>query len=283
MSYAEAVAARLGDRVGHWMTHNEPWVAAWLGYGYGTHAPGRTGEALAAGHNLLLSHGWAAEVLGGKVGIALNLSPIEPETDADRAAAVAHDGHLNRWFLDPLFRGAYPDDVEPPPNVEPGDLEAISAPLDFLGVNFYRRTVVRENGDGREIVRVPGAPHTAMDWEVRPDALRQLLERLHTDYAPAAIHITENGAAFEEVRSHDGRVRDPQRQEYLAGHLDAVAGAIEAGVPVRGYFVWSLLDNFEWGYGYAKRFGLVYVDYPTLERVPKDSFAFYRDFIAAHR
>jgi beta-glucosidase len=294
--YAGAVVGRLGDRVRHWMTHNEPWVSAWLGYGVGKLAPGRTGEALAASHHLLLSHGWACEVLRAgapeaDVGIVLNMSPIEPasEDEADVAAAHAFDGVLNRWYCDPLFRGSYPEDIlaaaEEPVPVADSDLEAIAAPLDFVGVNYYSRRVVRAGGTAAypAIVRVDGAEHTAMDWEVHPDGLYDLLSRLARDYSPAAIHVTENGAAFGDVRGHDGSVRDPERTEYIARHLDAVARAAAAGVPVRGYFAWSLLDNFEWSFGYSKRFGIVYVDYPTLERVPKESFYAYRDAIAAAR
>jgi beta-glucosidase len=291
----DAVAGRLGDRVSRWITHNEPWVAAWLGYGLGIHAPGRASEAdaVAAAHHLLLSHGWAARALRGHgatdVGITLNLAPAAPVGDSpeDAEAARAADGWLNRWFLDPLFRGAYPDDLlgrfSPP--VAEGDLAAIAAPLDFLGVNYYFRALVTPDGNGGlpVLVRPQTGELTATGWEVCPEALTELLVRLHEDYGPRAIHITENGAAFEDVRGHDGSVRDPERQAYLASHLDATARAIDAGVPVRGYFVWSLLDNFEWAQGYGKRFGIVFVDYPTLERVPKASFAWYRETIARRR
>jgi beta-glucosidase len=290
-----AVAARLGDRVSRWSTHNEPWVASWLGYGLGIHAPGRasTQDAIAAAHHLLLSHGWAARTLrehgAAEVGITLNLAPTFPAGDAiaDREAARVADGYLNRWFLDPLFRGAYPDDLlgRFAPPVRDGDLAAIAAPLDFLGVNYYFRALVEPDPDGGlpRMVRPREGELTATGWEVCPEALTGLLVRLHEDYAPPAIYITENGAAFEDVRGHDGAVRDPERQRYLETHLVAVARAAGAGVPVRGYFVWSLLDNFEWAEGYARRFGIVFVDYPTLERVPKSSFGWYRDPIARHR
>jgi beta-glucosidase len=291
----EAVAARLGDRVSRWITVNEPWVAAWLGYGFGIHAPGREREAdaVAAAHHLLLAHGRAVEVLRGhgaaEVGISLNLAPTYPASDseADEEAARTADGFLNRWFLDPLFRGSYPEDLLgrfAPPTRE-GDLEAIAAPLDFLGVNYYFRALVEAAPDGAlpTLVRPRVGELTATGWEVYPDGLAALLLRVHEDYAPCAIHITENGAAFGDVRGHDGSVRDPERQRYLETHLAAVAQAAEAGVPMRGYFVWSLLDNFEWAEGYRPRFGLVHVDYATLERVPKASFAWYRDTIAAHR
>jgi beta-glucosidase len=209
--------------------------------------------------------------------------------DGDRRAAHSADGFFNRWFLDPLLVGSYPVDMveyltpaEPP--VQDGDLATIAAPLDFLGVNYYSRVVMRENPDGDRPLHVrPDGMYTAMDWEIYPDGLCDLLVRVRDDYDPPPIYITENGAAFADTRGHDGEVRDPERQAYIAEHLAAIARAIEAGVPVAGYFVWSLLDNFEWAHGYSKRFGIVYVDYPTLERVPKQSFHWYRDTIAAHR
>jgi beta-glucosidase len=296
--YVEAVAGRLGDRVGHWITHNEPWVASWAGYGWGKHAPGRTSEAdaVAAAHHLLLSHGRAVEILkdrcpNAEVGITLDLHPVYPASDdpADVAAARHVDGFHNRWFLDPIFRGSYPDDMRDyfarngPPELE-GDLAAIRAPIDFLGVNNYSRSLVRANPDGgRPIpVREPESQYTDMDWEVYPDGLHDLLLRLRDDYGPRSVYITENGAAFPDVRGHDGRVSDIERRSYLESHIAAVGRAAAAGAPVKGYFVWTLLDNFEWAWGYWKRFGLVYVDYPTLERIPKESFYWYRDFIAKH-
>jgi beta-glucosidase len=293
--YAEIVAARLGDRVRHWMTHNEPWVHAWIGHSWGEHAPGRTSEqdAVAAAHHLLLSHGWAVEAVrraapGGEVGITLNLAHTYPasETPEDEAAAWQIDGEGNRWFLDPIFRGAYPADLLTrnelvAPFVRAGDLETMAAPLDFLGVNNYFRFVVGAGAEGPRLVRDPEAPETDMGWEVYPDGLHALLMRVDREYAPASIYVTENGAAFGDVRVHDGRVHDPERTAFLESHIGAVGRAVAAGVPVKGYFVWSLLDNFEWAHGYGKRFGIVFIDYPTLERVPKDSFYWYRDFIGS--
>jgi beta-glucosidase len=210
--------------------------------------------------------------------------------EEDVAAARHVDGFRNRWFLDPVDLGEYPADLvehfaASVPNIADGDLAAVSAPIDVLGVNYYSRGVIGAGPDGGAPthVRVPDSEYTDMDWEVYPDGLHDLLVRLRDDYAPARIAITENGAAFNDVRVHDGSVRDPERRAYLEGHLDAVGRALEAGVPVTGYYVWSLLDNFEWQHGYAKRFGIVYVDYPTLERVPKSSFHWYRDFIATQR
>ena len=200
------------------------------------------------------------------------------------------DGLHNRWFLDPLFRGSYPADMleawEPIlPEIADGDLETIATPIDFLGINNYTSPLVAadEHGGRSRIVRRNDVDRTDMGWEVVPEGLHDLLVRIHRDYAPPAIYVTENGAAFPDVRGHDGAVQDPERQSYLQGHLDAAARAITEGVPLRGYFAWSLLDNFEWAWGYWKRFGLVYIDYATLERVPKGSFYWYRDFIAAQR
>jgi beta-glucosidase len=287
VEYTETVVARLGDRITHWVTHNEPWVVAWLGHSWGIHAPGHTDEqeAVDVAHHVLLSHGWATEAIrrespAAQVGIVLNLEHVDPASDseADREAAHAMDGKANRWFLDPIFRGAYPDDVPFSPPVQPGDLEAISTPIDFLGVNNYFRFVVAE---GPREVEVPGAQRTSMGWEVYPNALYDLLMRVARDYGPKSIYITENGAAFEDVRGHDGSVRDPERTEYLATYIDAVWRAREDGAPIDGYFVWSFLDNFEWAMGYSKRFGIVYVDYPTLERVPKDSFHWFKQRIGS--
>jgi len=292
--YAQVVAARLGDRVGRWITHNEPQVASWAGYGSGAHAPGRRrkSDATAAAHHLLLSHGRAVEILRdaapkATVGITLNLHSVQADGDDESAAEVARriDGGDNRWFLDPIFRGEYPTDVlellgDAAPPVEEGDLAAISTPLDFLGVNNYSRLVI---GGGGKPLRNSNAVYTDMDWEVYPDGLYEVLVRLRDEYAVPTIYVTENGAAFGDIRGHDGEVLDPERQDYLEGYIRAVGRAVQAGVPVSGYFVWSFLDNFEWAHGYSKRFGIVYVDYPTLDRVPKGSFHWYGDLIRRHR
>jgi beta-glucosidase len=297
--YVEVVASRLGDRVRHWITHNEPWVVAWVGHGWGHHAPGRTSDAdaLATAHHLLLSHGRAVEILRrlapqAEVGITLNLDhPYAASDDPEDAAAARWvDGLHNRWFLDPIFRGEYPADMleawrESMPAVEDGDLATIAAAIDFLGVNNYTAPLVGadSNGGRSQILHRANVDRTDMGWDVVPDGLHDLLLRLQRDYAPPAVYVTENGAAYADVRGHDGSVPDPERQAYLAEYIDAAGRALAAGVPLRGYFTWSLLDNFEWAWGYWKRFGLVYVDYATLERIPKGSFYWYRDFIAAGR
>jgi beta-glucosidase len=296
--YAAVVTARLGDRVTHWATHNEPFCSSWLGYGTGVHAPGGTSaaDALAAAHHVLLSHGLAVAAIRQQapeaaVGIILDSWPAHAATDdpADVAAARAADGVRNRWFFDAVLRGEYPQDVlarfeqEAPP-VQEGDLATIAAPLDFLGVNNYSRTIVRAGPTPEGVeVRASSAPLTAMGWEVYPDGLREVLCRLHDEYDPPPMYVTENGAAYGDVRTHDGRIHDLERVAYLEAYLGAVEAAVAHGVDVRGYFVWSLLDNFEWSEGYSKRFGLVYVDYPTLERVPKDSFDWYRSTIRKQR
>ena len=297
-SYAEVVAARLGDRVRYWITQNEPWVIAWLGYATGQDAPGRTSEAdaVAAGHHVLLAHGRALEVLrrdvpGARVGIAIDVIPMHPLTgsEADADAARREDAYRNRWFLDPVLRGEYPPEglqrfgpMLPPLAAE--DMPTISAPLDFLGINYYRRHLVQADPATGEphVVDPVDAEVTGMGWEVYPDALSELLLRLRDEYAAPPVYITENGAAFQDDR-RNGSVDDPRRTSYIERHVEALGRAQEAGAPVAGYFVWSLLDNFEWSRGYSQRFGLVYVDFETLERVPKGSFRWYQDLIASHR
>ena len=296
--YAEAVGERLGDRVKDWITHNEPFCTSWLGYGLGIHAPGHTSEreALAAAHHALLAHGWAVEALrraapGAEVGTVVDSWPAQPLGDSpeDAAAAWSLDGVRNRWFFDALLRGEYPSDVlerfaSALPPVMNGDMATIATPLDFLGVNNYSRTLVQAGPNGEPVeVRAPTGPLTDMGWEVYPAGLCEVLVRLHREYGVSSLYVTENGAAYADVVTHDGRVHDVERIAYLDGYLDAVEDALAAGVNVRGYFVWSLLDNFEWALGYAKRFGLVHVDYPTLRRTPKDSFYWYRDVIASAR
>ncbi len=305
VEYAAVVTARLGDRVRDWATHNEPWCIAALGYGSGQHAPGHRDpfEALIAAHHVLLSHGWAVPEIRlaspeAAVGIVLSLSPASARTDsdADRDAARHFDGAFNRWYLDPVFRGRYPRDViadhvraghlDAPalPFVRDGDLGAIATPIDFLGVNYYTRTVLEagRNGAPAAVRMAPQDELTDMGWEVHPDGLREILVRITHDYGPAEIHVTENGAAYADGPDDSGRIADARRISFMQSHLAAAHRAIGEGVPLRGYFAWSLLDNFEWGHGYAKRFGLHWVDYATQRRLPKDSALWYRDVIAAN-
>jgi beta-glucosidase len=301
--YAEIVVKRLGDRVKNWITHNEPWCAAYLGYGNGLHAPGMKDRqaAVIAGHHILLSHGLAVSRLRAhievtaQVGIALNFTPVypadhRPETLRDVARS---DAFGNRWFLDPIYRGNYPehlfDDMQlAPPPIQDGDLATIAVPIDFLGVNHYSRSLVTGShvpmlADGCITVSpVPGACYTEMAWEVYPQALRDLLLRLHHEYHVPALYITENGAAFtDQWDGSSNVVNDPRRVAYLQDHIGAIADAVKQGVPVGGYFVWSFMDNFEWAEGYSKRFGIVYVDYPTQRRVIKKSGSWYSSFITA--
>jgi beta-glucosidase len=301
--YAAAVGDALGDVVSQWITHNEPWVVAFLGHAHGTKAPGVRDwpTALRASHHLLLSHGLAVQALRASaapagvepaVGIALNLAPVHaagPGSDHAEAAARM-DGHLNRWFLDPLRRGRYPDDMlalyerlyGTLPEARNGDLATIGAPIDFLGVNYYspQRVFAAPQDAPLGLHHAPAAPPiTAMGWEVDPGGLHDLLIRLRRDYGPLPVYITENGASFDDPPATDGLVEDPQRTSYLRGHLEALARAVADGVDVRRYCVWSLLDNFEWEHGYDKRFGIVHVDYRTQQRVPKRSGLWYRDFI----
>ena len=296
--YAGMVADRLGDRVKHFITLNEPWCSAFLGYASGRHAPGRSdgAAALAASHHLLLGHGLAvaelrSRVPDAQVGITLNLYPVDPAHDGPgtQDAVRRIDGLSNRWFLDPVLRGAYPKDVMEDVAhvsdlsfVEPGDLERISTPLDFLGVNYYTRHVVAPGafpGSSAVEFRDRGLPTTATGWEVDPDGLHDILTRVTRDYGDIPIVLTENGAAFDDVLE-DGRVHDLERLDFLRTHLLASRRAIRAGVPLRGYFAWSLLDNFEWAEGYAKRFGIVHVDFRTQVRTIKDSGRWYAAFLA---
>lgn len=295
--YATAVARRLGDRVRHWITLNEPWVFAFVGYLMGEHAPGLREPAAAfqAAHHALAAHGRASDAIracGGaetRVGITLNLSHVDPATDsqADLDAARRYDGYLNRWFLDPLFHGRYPDDMlsllgDLAPQSAPDDLTGLPERLDFLGINNYSRAVVRHQRGSPPIDVAfyrPEGKYTEMGWEIYPDGLYELLTRVHRDYGPRSIYITENGAAFADVLQPDGAVDDRDRIDFLRSYTLAAHRALAEGVPLEGYLVWSLLDNFEWAHGYSKRFGVVYVDYATQERTVKQSGQWYREMI----
>ncbi len=301
--YANVVSRRLGDRVHNWITLNEPHICVFCGYQEGTHAPGLRDLRLSwqVSHSLLLAHGMAVPVLranGGahtNVGITLNLAPVHPATttDEDQFVAKVVDGEWNRWYLDPIFRGSYPDDVlnrlerqGMAPRVMSGDAEIIAASIDFLGINNYSRLLVQQKSGAalgiKENVPVEGAEYTKMDWEVYPTGLYELLVRMHKEYHIPCLYITENGAAFADTVSEDGRVHDERRVNFLREYLLQAHKAITEGVPLAGYFVWSLLDNFEWAKGYQMRFGIVYVDYATQQRIVKDSGYWYQGTIAAN-
>ncbi|OLO29517.1 beta-glucosidase [Streptomyces sp. MNU77] len=298
-AYASQVVERLGDRVKDWATLNEPLCSAWIGHLEGRMAPGLTDltAAVRASYHLHLGHGLAVQAIraassDARVGIVNNLSPIEPASasEADLAAARRADGHINRWWLDPILGRGYPQDMVEEYGVElpvrPGDLETIAAPLDWLGLNYYFRQVVTADPDGTaphvRQVSVPGARLTHMDWEVHAEGLEQLLLRLTGEYGVGRIYVTENGSAYEDVVAADGSVHDPERVRYLEEHLAACARAVGKGAPLAGYFAWSLMDNFEWAYGYDKRFGLVHVDYATQHRTVKSSGRRYAELVREH-
>ncbi|MFI6943752.1 GH1 family beta-glucosidase [Streptomyces sp. NPDC050418] len=298
--YAAVVGEKLGDRVKDWCTLNEPLCSAWIGHLEGRMAPGVTdlAQAVRASYHLHLGHGLATQALranvpGARVGIVNNLSPIVPASDRpeDIEAARRADGHTNRWWLDPVFGRGYPEDMQELYGVElpehDGDLELIGAPLDWLGVNFYFRQVVAADPEGpapyARQVPVEGAPTTSMDWEVHARSLEDILLRVTREYGPRRLYVTENGSAYVDTVDPDGGVRDPERTRYLEEHLAACARAVAGGAPLAGYFAWSLLDNFEWAYGYDKRFGLVHVDYATQKRTVKGSGRRYAELIAGHR
>lgn len=301
--YAAVVAGALGDRVKRWMTINEPWCVSLLSHQTGNHAPGLKSwpDALAASHHALLAHGLAVGEIrrnapGAEAGIVLNYTASIPASNspADQRAARLFDGYFNRWFTDPVYGLGYPVDMVAEYSaagflpdglafVQPGDLELLAAPTDFLGVNYYTRAVLtggEKPGDWREVFY--DEPRTEMGWEIYPEGLYKLLLRLHSHYSVPKLYITESGVSYLDGPGPDGRVRDERRIDYLRRHFAAAQAAIGAGVPLAGYFVWSLLDNFEWDRGYTQRFGIVHVDYETQKRTPKDSFHWFRDVIAAN-
>ena len=296
--YAAVVAARLGDRVRLIATCNEPWCSATLGYLTGEHAPGRRSRegALAAGHHLLLAHGLGAQAIraaapGARVGIILDFAPQHPASDDPRDVALAAvaDAQRNRWYLDPLTGRGYPEEGVAAHHwameeVLPGDLDTICQPLDFLGVNYYSRHVVRSPELPQQApgLRRPSPHVTDMGWEIYPPGLTETLVRLDAEYRVGPLYVTENGAAFRDA-SPAPPFNDLRRIAYLRDHLAAVHTAIEQGAPVRGYFVWSLLDNFEWALGYSQRFGLVHVNHDTQERTVRASGRWYAAAAAAGR
>ncbi|NRQ34670.1 beta-glucosidase [Nonomuraea sp. NN258] len=309
--YAAAVHEALKDHVHTFSTVNEPWCAAFLGYASGEHAPGRRepGNAIRGAHHLLLAHGLAVQAMNAaRVGGCVNLYPVAPATnsEADVDAARRIDGLQNRFFLDALLTGAYPEDViaDLPVDfgfVQPGDMKTIGSPIDVLLVNYYSRYLVSGAPGGRasasaaptetaspwvgseHVSFLPGGhPVTAMGWEVDASGLTEILARVAREYPPIPMVVSENGAAYEDVLV-DGRVHDTERRDFVEAHLRACRDAIDAGVPLEGYFAWSLMDNFEWAWGYDKRFGLVRVDYETQERVLKDSARWYAEIIRQNR
>jgi len=309
--YAAVVADRLGDRVQTWITINEPRELTMLGYGLGVHAPGRTGlfEALPAAHHQLLGHGLAVQALRaagtGDIGIAASHSPTWPASDSaeDREAAGLFDV-LNNWlFSDALLLGRYPEDLAELMPVEGDDLAVISTPLDWYGINYYNPTRVGAPPDGQSagaaevdgielpeglpfsFPEIEGVPRTDFGWPVVPEGLREILTTFRARYADTLppIMITENGCSYADGPGGDGRVHDQRRIDYLDAHLEQLRLAIADGVDVRGYFVWSILDNFEWAEGFRQRFGLVHVDYDTLARTPKDSYRWFQELLARER
>ncbi len=303
--YAAIVGEALGDVMPMWLTINEPMVAAWLGYAHGVHAPGRRDEraALAATHHLLLAHGRAVEALRsvatGPIGLALNLYPCRPASDSpeDERAADLADQQLNRLYLDPIFGRGYP----PGPLqgaellfLRDGDLDEIARPVDFLGVNYYSVHTITGSPPTRSrpselpdsldawVVTPPGTDVTMLGWPIEPDGLTEMLVRVHREYGPERLYVTENGAAFHDPPPVDGTIHDDARIAYIDAHVEAMRAAIDADVPLAGYLVWSLLDNFEWAEGYETRFGLVHVDFQTQKRTCKDSARWYGDLIRAN-
>ena len=284
VEYTDVVSRHLGDRVKHWITHNEPWCTAFIGNYEGAHAPGLKNfqTALQVCHNVMVSHGLAIpvirrNVLAARVGAALSLHPLYPASDSvqDVAATLRHDGLRNRWFLDPLHGRGYPTDIwnilgDKTPVVQDGDLQVIATPTDFLGVNYYFPEVVADApGQGvmaTRVVESPNVERTAFGWEVSPDGMVALLSRVARDYQPAVIYLTENGSSYEDVVSPNGEIDDGERRRYLERHLLALREIVAKGIPVKGYFAWSLLDNFEWAEGYLRRFGLTHVDFETQQR-----------------
>lgn len=303
--YAEAVVKHLGDRVGHWITHNEPWCVAVLGHRTGEHAPGLQNPlaAIQTAHHVLLSHGLAmprirSQAPKATAGITLNLNPAypaNPDRPEDIEATRWFDGDFNRWYLDPVFYARYPEDMMRAYEkqkylsskdwafIQSEDLKQIAQPIDFLGVNYYSRAVLGDRGPQEIQAQKDPLRYTAMGWEIYPEGLTDLMLRLHKEYPAKAYYITENGAAYPDLIDPKGEVHDPHRVRYYARHAEQMARICEQGVPLKGYFAWSIMDNFEWAHGYAKRFGLVYVDYPTQRRIPKSSFKWLQETIATNQ
>ncbi|MBI5958114.1 MAG: beta-glucosidase [Chloroflexi bacterium] len=301
VDYARYITGQLGDRVKHWITHNEPWCTTFLSTYLDIHAPGGKDLKLTLqnAHHVLLSHGLTVPAIrevvpGAVIGMAPNYVPAYAVTDNPKDVAAAHrfDGFFNRWFIDPLAGRGYPPDMweyygANVPQITPGDMDIIAAPLDFLGLNYYDRAYVVDDPTSTHVPHTRGVP-SSQEWrtadrDVYPDGLYDMLRRVYLDYNFPALYITENGAAFSDEISADGAVHDADRVEFLQAHFNQAARAIDTGIPLKGYFVWSLLDNFEWSQGYTLRYGITYIDYATQRRIVKDSGLWYRDFISQNR
>ena len=308
VEYTDIVTRRLGDRVKLWTTLNEPFCASFISYLTGDHAPGEhnLAHALQAGHILQLAHGMAVPVIrenvpGARISLVVNPTLTTPATSsaADRNANRFHDGLCNRWLMDAQYGKGYPADMradftrlgawqEHPDYVHPGDMEIIAAPTDLLGVNYYSRSVIAadpvhpDQPELGHMVISDGAEVTDFNWEIYPQGFYDLLDWVNRTYSPKSMFIAENGASYNDGPDAGGRVRDERRIAYMRSHLVSLARAIEDGMPIEGYFAWSFLDNFEWAAGYSQRFGLVYVDYASKQRTPKDSAYFYQKVIAAN-
>ena len=297
--YTGLVGQHFGDRVKMWFTINEPWCASHLSYTFGEHAPGMKdrSKGILAAHHLLLAHGLAVRELRKtvphvQVGIVLNMSPIhnDPETPVSKDRIRFMDGELIRWFADPLYGRGYPKDMledyarmgvlesTEPEFIQPGDMDLIGQKTDLLGINYYTRMVVSANTDGVHNEK-RNVPHTEMGWELYPEGLYEILARVNRDYHPNRLMVTENGASYTDGPDVNGRIHDQKRIEYLQTHIEMVWKAIMADIPVYGYLVWSLLDNFEWARGYSQRFGIIHVDYKTQKRTIKDSAYWFSDYI----
>jgi beta-glucosidase len=296
--YARYMFKELGEIVPIWITLNEPWVASFVGNRWGGHAPGLTdlSTTLLVAHHMLLGHGKAVKAyremgLKGEIGITLNMGPMYPasKTEEDKAAVLRHDGVVNRWFADPVLKGCYPEDIMDIyskkvvlPEILPGDMEIIGTRIDFLGVNNYSRDVIKHEAGAwpTELTGVPSDnDKTEMGWEIYPEGLYDLLMRLHKDYNGIKMMITENGASFKDIVNHEGKVEDDLRLDYIYQYLAQAHRAIQDGVNLAGYYVWSFMDNFEWAFGFSKRFGIVHVDFKTLKRTIKKSGYWYSDVI----
>jgi len=297
--YTGVVARHLGDRVKNWFTINEPWCASHLSYTFGEHAPGMKdrSKGVLAAHHLLLAHGVGVKELrigvsDAQVGIVLNMSPIhnDPDSPVSEDKIRFMDGELIRWFADPIFGRGYPIDIledyvrmgvlesTEPDYIQPSDLELIAQETDLLGINYYTRQFVSANSDGLHHEN-RDVPQTDMGWELYPQGLFEILERINREYHPKQLMVTENGASYADGPDEHGKIHDQRRIEYLQSHLQVVWQAIQAGIPVTGYLQWSLMDNFEWARGYSQRFGAIYIDYETQKRTIKDSAYWFADFI----